>query len=133
MPPYQNESLHDMHALMQQLDDLNAAHAVDHLGTKKKPVVLPESETQPAAPPPKTKQTGGIAGTFSRGAARAQEAMFGKPLSAAEIQQSFCEIAALSGNWTDDVVKDMQKMLQNNKSTKKYCPTDNRWNVPTKL
>jgi hypothetical protein len=31
MPPYQNESLHDMHALMQQLDTLNAAHAPEHL------------------------------------------------------------------------------------------------------
>jgi hypothetical protein len=27
MPPYQNESLHDMHALIQQLDTLNAGHA----------------------------------------------------------------------------------------------------------
>ena len=31
MPPYQNDSLHDMHALMQQLDTLNAAHAPEHL------------------------------------------------------------------------------------------------------
>ena len=31
MPPYQNESLHDMHALMQQLDTLNAGHAPEHL------------------------------------------------------------------------------------------------------
>jgi hypothetical protein len=31
MPPYQNESLHDMHALIQQLDALNAAHAPEHL------------------------------------------------------------------------------------------------------
>ena len=31
MPPYQNESLHDMHALIQQLDTLNSAHAPDHL------------------------------------------------------------------------------------------------------
>ena len=31
MPPYQNESLHDMHALLQQLDTLNAMHSPDHL------------------------------------------------------------------------------------------------------
>ncbi len=31
MPPYQNDSLHDMHALMQQLDTLNAGHAPEHL------------------------------------------------------------------------------------------------------
>ena len=31
MTPYQNESLHDMHALMQQLDTLNATHAPEHL------------------------------------------------------------------------------------------------------
>jgi hypothetical protein len=31
MPPYQNDSLHDMHALMQQLDTLNAAHEPEHL------------------------------------------------------------------------------------------------------
>ncbi len=31
MPPYQNESLHDMHALMQQLDTLNAGHAPEYL------------------------------------------------------------------------------------------------------
>jgi hypothetical protein len=31
MPPYENQSLHDMHALMQQLDTLNAAHAPEHL------------------------------------------------------------------------------------------------------
>ena len=31
MPPYENRSLHDMHALMQQLDTLNAAHAPEHL------------------------------------------------------------------------------------------------------
>jgi hypothetical protein len=40
MPPYQNESLHDMHALMQQLDTLNAAHLPEYLaegGDDKKP------------------------------------------------------------------------------------------------
>ena len=31
MPPYENESLHDMHALIQQLDTLNAGHARDDL------------------------------------------------------------------------------------------------------
>ena len=31
MPPYQNESLHDMHGLLQQLDTLNAGHAPEHL------------------------------------------------------------------------------------------------------
>ena len=31
MPPYQNKSSHDMHALMQQLHTLNAAHAPDRL------------------------------------------------------------------------------------------------------
>jgi hypothetical protein len=31
MPPYENESLHDMHALMQQLDTLNAAHSPEYL------------------------------------------------------------------------------------------------------
>jgi hypothetical protein len=30
MPPYQNESLHDMHALMQQLDTLNVKHDTEH-------------------------------------------------------------------------------------------------------
>ena len=31
MPPYRNESLHDMHGLLQQLDTLNAGHAPEHL------------------------------------------------------------------------------------------------------
>ena len=31
MPPYENRNLRDMHALMQQLDTLNAAHAPEHL------------------------------------------------------------------------------------------------------
>ena len=31
MPPYQNESLHDMHGLLQKLDTLNAVHAPEHL------------------------------------------------------------------------------------------------------
>ena len=31
MTPYQNESLHDMHGLLQQLDTLNAGHAPEHL------------------------------------------------------------------------------------------------------
>jgi len=31
MPPYENQSLHDMHALLQQFDTLNAAHAPEHL------------------------------------------------------------------------------------------------------
>ena len=31
MPPYENQSMHDMHALMQQLDTLNAGHAPEHL------------------------------------------------------------------------------------------------------
>jgi len=43
MPPYQNDSLHDMHALMQQLDTLNAAHAPEHQEVKifGKEVTLP--------------------------------------------------------------------------------------------
>ena len=39
MPPYQNESLHDMHALMQQLDTLNAGHAPEHLEWPSMPSV----------------------------------------------------------------------------------------------
>jgi hypothetical protein len=31
MPPYENQSLYDMHALLQQFDTLNAAHAPEHL------------------------------------------------------------------------------------------------------
>ncbi len=31
MPPYENQSLHDMHALLQQFDTLNAGHAPEHL------------------------------------------------------------------------------------------------------
>ena len=31
MPPYENQSMHDMHGLLQQLDTLNAAHAPEHL------------------------------------------------------------------------------------------------------
>jgi hypothetical protein len=31
MPPYENQSMHDMHALIQQFDTLNAAHTPDHL------------------------------------------------------------------------------------------------------
>ena len=31
MPPYENQSMHDMHGLMQQLDTLNSAHAPEHL------------------------------------------------------------------------------------------------------
>ncbi len=47
MPPYQNESLHDMHALMQQFDTLNAGHAPYHLGMKifGKEVTIPFTKT----------------------------------------------------------------------------------------
>ena len=31
MPPYENQSMHDMHALLQQFETLNAAHAPEHL------------------------------------------------------------------------------------------------------
>ena len=31
MPPYENQSMHDMHGLLQQLDTLNAGHAPEHL------------------------------------------------------------------------------------------------------
>jgi hypothetical protein len=31
MPPYQNQSLNEMHALLQQFDTLNAGHAPEHL------------------------------------------------------------------------------------------------------
>jgi hypothetical protein len=53
MPPYENESLHDMHALMQQLDTLNAAHSPEHLemfGRGKK-------EEKPAAAPSDKKDS----------------------------------------------------------------------------
>jgi len=68
MPPYQNESLDDMHALMQQFDTLNAAHAPEHLEglfSKKQP----ENGGTAPAPPANTdgkgmlsRMTGGLFG-----------------------------------------------------------------------
>ena len=34
MPTYENQSLHDMHALLQQFDTLKAGHAPEHLEMK---------------------------------------------------------------------------------------------------
>jgi hypothetical protein len=156
MPPYQNESLHDMHALMQQLDDLNAAHALDHLGVKKNNKTEPAQQPQkPAAKPPKPAQKtaattnrdtaqqepdteepepykdDSVLGKFSRFTTKAKQAVVGKPLSAKDVQQSFCEIALLSGGWSEDIIHDMEKMLKNNKTTKKHCPTSKRYTIPT--
>jgi hypothetical protein len=136
MPPYQNESLHDMHALMQQLDDLNAAHALDHLGAPKKKQKEPATEEpEPAQNTPAKKQSGGggLAGIAKRGLDGAKQIMWGKPMAAAELQQSFCEIAALVKDWPRPQRESMQKMLQSNDYAKGYCPTDNRYTVPKKL
>jgi hypothetical protein len=149
MPPYQNESLHDMHVLMQQLNDLNDEHALDHLGAgakdankkKKTPAKKqtkpateetepePEPESVSATEQPKDNSVTGRMASFTTSV---KEGVFGKPLSAAQIQQSFCEIASICGGWPDDVIHDMQKMLQNNKSTKKHCPTKVTYILPKK-
>ena len=163
MPPYQNESLHDMHALMQQLDDLNAAHALDHLGARKKnETESAQKQPKPAAKPPKppqktvantakpvqkqpepdtedqesglaTEQPKNNVGLLARAGSVTKgfsEMLHGKALTAAQIQQSFCQIAALSEHWSPDVVKDMEKMLKSNKSTKAYCPATQPYTVP---
>jgi hypothetical protein len=49
MPPYENQSLHDMHALLQQFDTLKAGHAPEHLEVKifGKEVTLPSLPSNP--------------------------------------------------------------------------------------
>ena len=70
MPPYQNDSLHDMHALMQQLDTLNAAHAPDHLemfnpfnrGDKTAPAPAPTPDDGKGSTSMLSRMTGGMLG-----------------------------------------------------------------------
>jgi uncharacterized Zn finger protein (UPF0148 family) len=154
-----------MHALMQQLDDLNAAHALDHLGVRKKNETEPaQKQPKPAAKPPKAPQKtaakttkpaqkepdadtaqpepdteepepykdDSLLGKLSSFTTKAKQSVLGKPLSAQDVQQSFCEIASVCGDWPPKKIAAMQKMLQGNHYTDEHCPTSKRYTIPTR-
>ena len=157
MPPYQNESLHDMHALMQQLDDLNAAHALDHLGVKndsQKPAAKPKkppqkkaaetakpatkepdadtAQQEPDTEEPEPYKDDSLLGKLSSFTTKAKQSVLGKPMTGEDLQQSFCEIASLVKDWPPKKLAAMQKMLQGNHYTEEHCPTSKRYTIPKK-
>ena len=64
---------------------------------------------------------------------RAKEFVNGKPMAAEDLQQSFCEIAALVKDWSPTKREAMEKMLKGNKITEDYCPTNNTYTIPQKV
>lgn len=121
MPPYENESLHDMHALMQQLDTLNAAHAPEHLemfGMSKK-----DDKTTPApAKDPKpgmlTRVIGSITGKTAAPAALTEKDLTWKGLDATErltvFKNTFKDIAA---SIQLDDYNNLKQVLESNPKT----------------
>jgi hypothetical protein len=113
MPPYENESLHDMHALMQQLDTLNAGNTLDHLGAPKPG----DGKDQQATAKKKTMME------------RAMEKVYGESLDGPALKQIFCEIASKIENWPPPVLQEVQKMITSNKNLKSCCPATKKWTL----
>ena len=132
MPPYENESLHDMHALMQQLDTLNAAHAPEHLemfSTKKK-----DENTTPAKDPKPgmfTRVIGSITGKTAAPAALTEQDVVWKNLKGGQrktvLKNAFDSILQ---NLTEDDYVDLKTMLESNVKTKGLFVACINSNVP---
>jgi hypothetical protein len=125
MPPYQNDSLHDMHALMQQLDNLNVGNKPDHLEVFGK--LFGNSDNKPApAPAPSdgndstsmlSRMTGGMLG--GKKAEPSPKDDIWKNLEAPErlivFQNTFKDIAMAMHS---DEFNNLKQLLESNAKTK---------------
>ncbi len=137
MPPYQNDSLHDMHALMQQLDTLNAAHAPDHLemynpfkgSDKTTPAPAPTPDDQKDSKSMLSRMTGGLLGG-KKTTAPASAPVAETPVDPEALQQSLCEIAAKVKDWHTSTIQSIDKMIRDNPQANEHYPAKQHWTVP---